>query len=105
MYHCDAAHISNIRFENIRIEETKRLISLWIGKAVWTRDEARGHIDNVVFKDIRAVGQDPRLEFTGFSETNVIENVTLTNVAINGRPLKPEGIKSNAFVRSVTVLP
>ena len=43
VYHCDSARISNIRFENIRIEETKRLISLWIGKAVWTRDEARGH--------------------------------------------------------------
>ena len=105
VYHCDSARISNIRFENIRIEETKRLISLWIGKAVWTRDEARGHIDNVVFKDIRAVGKDPRLEFTGFSETNAIENVTLTNVAINGKPLKPEEIKSNAFVRSVKVLP
>lgn len=105
VYHCDSARISNIRFENIRIEETKRLISLWIGKAVWTRDEARGHIDNVVFKDIRAVGKDVRLEFTGFSETNVIENVTLTNVAVNGKPLKQEEIKSNAFVRGVKVLP
>jgi hypothetical protein len=105
VYHCDAARISNIRFEDIRIEETKRLISLWIGKAVWTRDEARGHIDGVVFKDIRAVGKDPRLEFTGFSETNAVENVTLTNVTINGRPLKPGEVKSNAFVRSVKVLP
>ncbi len=105
VYHCDSARISNIRFENIRIEETKRLISLWIGKAVWTRDEARGHIDGVVFKDIRAVGKDPRLEFTGFSEANVIENVTLTNVVINGRSLKQAEIKSNAFVRNVKVLP
>ena len=105
VYHCDSARISNIRFENIRIEETKRLISLWIGRAVWSRDEARGHIDNVVFKDIRAVGKDPRLEFAGFSETNAIENVTLTNVTINGKPLKQEEIKSNAFVRSVKVLP
>ena len=105
VYHCDSARISNIRFENIRIEETKRLISLWIGKAVWTRDEARGHIDGVVFKDIRAVGKDPRLEFTGFSETNVIENVALTNVVINGKPLKPADLKSNAFVRKVKVLP
>jgi hypothetical protein len=105
VYHCDAARISNIRFENIRIEETRRLISLWIGKAVWTRDEARGHIDNVVFKDIRAVGKEPRVEFTGFSETNAIENVTLTNVVINGEPLKAEAIKSNAFVRNVNVRP
>ncbi len=105
VYHCDSARISNIRFENIRIEETRRLISLWIGTAVWTRDETRGHIDSVVFKDIRAVGTDPRLEFTGFSETNAIENVTLTDVVINGKPLKQEQIKSNAFVRGVKVLP
>ena len=105
VYHCDAARISNIRFENIRVEETKRLISLWIGKAVWTRDEARGHIDNVVFKDIRAVGKEPRIEFTGFSDTNVIENVTLTNVVVNGEPVKQEQIKSNAFVRRVITSP
>jgi hypothetical protein len=105
VYHCDAARISNVRFENLRIEETKRLISLWIGKAVWTRDEARGHIDNVFFQDIRAVGSEPRVEFTGFSDANAVENVTLSNVAINGNPLKPERIKSNAFVRNVKLLP
>ncbi len=105
VYHCDSARISNIRFENIRIEETKRLISLWIGKAVWTRDEARGHIDNVIFKDIQAVGKEPRVEMTGASKTNAIENVTLTNVVINGKPLKQEQVKTNAFVRSLKVIP
>jgi polygalacturonase len=105
VYHCDSSRVSNIRFENIRIEETRRLISLWIGKAVWTRDEARGHIDNVLFKDIRAVGKDPKVEFTGFSETNAVANVTLDNVVINGSPLKRENIKSNAFVRDVKVIP
>ncbi|MBM4093368.1 MAG: endo-polygalacturonase [Planctomycetes bacterium] len=105
VYHCDAARITNIRFENIRVEESRRLISLWIGKAVWTRDEDRGHIANVVFRDIRAVGQEPRVEFTGFSETNAIEDVTLTNVTINDKPLKQEQIRANAFVRNVTVTP
>ncbi|MCH5373725.1 MAG: hypothetical protein JJ992_07095, partial [Planctomycetes bacterium] len=105
VYHCDSARIRNIRFENIRIEETKRLISLWIGSAVWSLDEDRGHIDHVVFKDIRAVGKDPRIEFTGFSESNAIENVSLINVTINGNPLKPEEIRSNAFVRNVKVVP
>ena len=49
VYHCDSARISNVRFENLRIEESPRLISLWIGKAVWTRDHERGHIDGVTF--------------------------------------------------------
>ena len=35
VYHCDNATISNVRFENIRLEEAPRPISLWIGKAVW----------------------------------------------------------------------
>lgn len=105
VYHCDAARISNIRFENIRIEESKRLISLWIGKAVWARDESRGHIDGVVFKDIRAAGKTPLVEFIGFGEANVIENVTLENVTINEKPLKQTDIKSNAFVKNVRVVP
>ncbi|MCL4202598.1 MAG: endo-polygalacturonase [Pirellulaceae bacterium] len=105
VYHCDSARIRNVRFENIRIEETRRLISLWIGKAVWTRDEARGHIDGVVFQDISAAGREPRVEFTGFSETNAVENVTVANVVINGKPLTRDGIRSNAFVRNVKVIP
>lgn len=105
VYHCDAARVSNIRFENLRIEETRRLISLWIGRAVWTRDEARGHIDHVVFQGIRAAGREPRVEFTGFSDTNAVENVTLADVVINGRPLEPEQIRANAFVRNVQIIP
>ena len=105
VYHCDAARISNVRFENIRVEETRRLISLWIDKAVWTRDEARGHIDNVTFKNIRATGTDPRVELKGFSATNLVENVTLNDVVINGQPLKAADVKSNEFVRGVEVRP
>ena len=32
IYHCDSALVSNVRFENIRIEQSTRPISLWIGK-------------------------------------------------------------------------
>ena len=30
LFHCDAAQITNIRFEDIRIEEAKKCISVWI---------------------------------------------------------------------------
>src|SRR6185295_17143416 len=47
VFHCDAAKVTNVRFEGLRIEETRKFISLWIGKASWTRDTERGHIDQV----------------------------------------------------------
>ena len=56
-------------------------------------------------KDIEKYGKDPRVEFTGFSETNAIEHVTLRNVVVNGNPLAREQIRANAFVRNVQVLP
>ena len=103
VYHCDSARISNVRFEDIRIEESRRLISLWIGKAFWTRDDARGRIDGVTFQNIRATAQPLSVELKGFDETHAVENVMFQNVVINGQPLSPEQVKTNAFVRGITI--
>ena len=105
VYHCDSARISNVRFENIRIEESPRLISLWIGKAVWTRDDVRGHIAGVSFKNIRAKAEPLRVELKGFDESHAVENVLFEDVVVNGKPLAPSDVKTNAFVQKVTVLP
>lgn len=101
VYHCDAARISNVRFENLRIEESPRLISLWIDKAFWSRDQQRGHIDGVVFKSIEAVADPLRVELKGYDETHVVENVSFQDVLVNGTALSPTGVKTNAFVRNV----
>lgn len=103
VYHCDSARIRNVRFENLRIEESPRLISLWIDKAFWTRDAERGHIDGVTFKNIRAQANPLRVEFKGFDTTHAVENVTLEDVMVNGRPLISTDVKTNSFVRNVTV--
>jgi polygalacturonase len=105
VFHCDAARVSNVRFENIRIEESPRLISLWIGKFVWTRDPERGHIQNVVFKDIRAVADPLRIELNGFDEAHAVDGVAFQDVRVNGRPLTQADIKINASVRNVSVRP
>lgn len=105
VYHCDAATISNIRFENIRIEEARRLISVWIGKAVWSRDAERGHIRGVSFKDISATTQTPRVELKGFDAGHTVEDVSFRNVQINGRPLTAAAVTTNAFVGGVSVVP
>jgi hypothetical protein len=105
VYHCDSARISNVRFENLRIEESPRLISLWIDKAVWTRDAERGHIDGVSFKNVRATANPLRVEFKGFDETHAVENVVLEDVVVNGRTLARADVKTNAFVKNLTVRP
>jgi len=105
VFHCDAARVSNVRFENIRIEESPRLISLWIGKFVWTRDPERGHIQGVVFKDIVAVANPLRVELNGFDETHTVDNVVLQDVRVNGRPLTLADIRTNPFVKDVGVRP
>ncbi len=105
VFHCDAARVSNIRFENIRIEESPRLISLWIGKFVWTRDSERGHIQDVTFRDICAAASPLRIELNGFDEAHAISDIVFQNVRVNGRQLTQADIQTNAFVRNVSVRP
>jgi Glycosyl hydrolases family 28 len=104
IYHCDSATITNIRFENIRIEQTKKLISLWIGKQIWTRDQSRGHIQDVTFKNIQATSTTPpQLELKGYDPDHAINNVTFTGITINNQPLTPTQIKST-FANTITIL-
>jgi hypothetical protein len=104
VYHCDAATISNIRFENIRIEESRRLMSVWIGKQIWSRDAERGHIHDVTFADIVATSpKPPRIELRGFDAGHAIDGVTFANVVINGQPLVASQVKANEFVKGVVV--
>jgi hypothetical protein len=94
-----------VRFENLRIEESPRLISLWIDKAVWTRDNERGHIDGVVFKDIAAKADPLRVELKGFDEAHVIKDVRFENVVVNGQALSMAAVKTNRFVTNIACKP
>jgi hypothetical protein len=105
VYHCDSATISNVRFENLRIEESRQLISLWIGRAVWSRDSERGHIKDVAFKNIRVacLGR-PKVQLQGFDATHAVEGVRFEDVQVNGLPfMKAADWKANAFVNDVSV--
>lgn len=104
VYHCDAARITNIRWRNIRIEETRKLISLWINKAFWSRDEERGHIEGIEFSDIRAAGHPATIELLGYDAAHRIRNVTFRNVIVNGQPISEKDVKRNDYVDNVRVL-
>ncbi len=109
VYNCDSAPVSNILFSNIRIEESRRLFSLWIGKAVWSKQSDRGHIDGITFSNITSViptrpGSAPA-ELIGFDTDHAIHNVRFDRVTIGGQPLRFQDIHQNQFVGQVTVTP
>ena len=105
IFHCDGSRISNVRFENLRIEESPHLISLWINKAQYSAGPERGHIDNVMFKDIVATANPLRIDLQGFDDTHLIENVKFENVIVNKSKVFPTVVRTNAFVRNVTFSP
>jgi len=105
VYHCDAAVISHVRFENIRIEEAHRLISLWIGKAIWSRDNDYGHIHDVVFKNITATGAPLTIELKGMDKGHAIQNVGFDNIKLNGKAMTITDAKANEFATGISVLP
>lgn len=122
IYHTDAATVKNVRFENIRIEESVQFASLWINTSMWSTDTVRGRIENVVFTDIVVDNSGYQLhkdfEFLGYDTEHAINNVLIDNVVINGRKIiqedininppagsrqSREGIAVNEFVYDVTV--
>jgi hypothetical protein len=103
IYHCDSALVSQVRFEDIRIEQSTRPISLWIGQTKWSVDAARGHISDVTFRNIRGEAAEPLdIELQGFDAAHAIDGVHFQNVQFNGLPLTRPDVKTNDFVRNVT---
>ena len=108
VYHCDAALVSDVAFENIRVEESRRLISLWIGAAMWSNDPDRGHIDGVAFRNISSPlperGQ-PYADLQGADADHAIHHVTFDRVSVGGRPLRREDLRQNGFSDGITLAP
>ncbi|GAB5552949.1 MAG: hypothetical protein Sapg2KO_25400 [Saprospiraceae bacterium] len=123
VYHCDDALISNIIFQNIRIEEARRLISVWVGKTRWTKTEERGNVNGVVFRDITAVsapidttltgfqdGSDWKpyiirdhasIELIGFDQDHIVQDILFDNVILDGKKIESPNVTKNEFVKDV----
>lgn len=87
VYTVDSATVSNITFENIRVEATRdKLIRLAIGHDMWATDPKRGHIRNIRFKDVAFTGRStPPSEIAGFSPEHLVEDVVFDNLTIAGK--------------------
>ena len=108
VFNCDSAWVKNVTFDHIRIEEARRLMSLWIGKFIWSKEAERGHIENVSFRNITSVVPErpgPMADLTGFDAEHAIDNVKFQHVLVGGKSLDSTGIKQNEFVHNVNVLP
>lgn len=124
IYHCDSAVVSDVTFQNIRVEEARRLISCWIGSTRWTKTPERGHIKNVLFKDIYAssapidtsltgfqdgsdwkpyiIKDHASMELIGYDETHIVDGVVFDNVVLDGKKVTRDQVTINAFVKNVS---
>jgi hypothetical protein len=102
----DSAAIRNIRFQDIRIEDCQtKWMRCWIGQDGWAKDKTRGHIAEILFRNISINGKSaPLSEMEGFDSSHAIENVLFENLTINGKKvstLPSLNLKTNSHVKNV----
>ena len=86
----DSATMSDIRFENIRVERTRGgLIRLGITHDMWATDKERGHIRSILFDNVRFTGGGtPASEILGLDAAHRVEDVTFRNLQIGGQAVR-----------------
>jgi len=104
---CDGpAHISDIYFENIRVEETvEKLFELNITDGAKYEVNPQGYINGVYLKNITWNAARPII-LSGYDANHLVENVFFENCTIAGRPLQSVDdpvFQINNFVRNVVV--
>lgn len=86
----DRAVISDIRYENIRVEDSReKLIDIKILHSQYSKDPERGQIRNILFKDIQLIdGPFPVSIIRGFDGEHLIDNITFENLTVYGREIQ-----------------
>ncbi|AXC14441.1 hypothetical protein ACPOL_5187 [Acidisarcina polymorpha] len=104
----DSGVVSDVTFENLQVEESMRLISLYVGLTAWSSSSNRGKINDVIFRNIIAPVPSrtgPNLDLEGFSSLNGVDNISFENVTVGGLPLQLNEVQQNQFVGGLMVTP
>ena len=87
---CDGAMVTDILYEDIRVEHYyNKLVNLRVIKSRYHRDEQRGQIRNVTFRNIDVTNSryNPGYSVSligGYNENHTVENVLFENFRMNG---------------------
>ncbi|MBA7588513.1 hypothetical protein ES708_30572 [subsurface metagenome] len=100
IFNGDSAIVSDIAYENIRVENCERLISLIVEKGFYNKSPKRGRIENIRFKNIYSY-KTADIHLSGFSEENAVRNVSFENIYLNDKPVEPE-LFANPYVYNLT---
>ena len=116
IHHGDRALVSDILFEDIRIEDAPgaQLFDIRITPSYWNRDKQMGCIRDVTFRKIHMLGNpglpllmsDSRLQ--GYDEAHGIRNVAFEELCICGktpRDVRALGLKHMDYAEGVRVVP
>ena len=100
IFNGDSATVSDITYNNIRVENCERLISLIIEKGFYNKSPTRGKIENIHFKNIYSY-KTVDIHIDGFDEDHSVKNVTFENLYLNDKLTEPE-LFLNPYVYNIT---
>lgn len=104
VYNADSATVSNIVFENIRIFETDKLASIWVGKNQWSKSRSLGNVNNVVFKNITVKSGKSYVQLDGADNNHQVMNIVFNNIRIENRLLKQSEVRGNEYTDRISVV-
>ncbi len=99
IFNGDSATVSDITYENIRVENCERLISLIVEKGFYNKSSKRGKIENIHFKNIYSY-KTADIHLDGSDEEHAVKNVTIENLYLNDKPTDPE-VFTNPYVYNI----
>jgi hypothetical protein len=103
---CDGpAVISDIIFENIRVEQSEiKLFELNITDGTLYGEDPPGHIRDVTIRNVDWFHEGP-IVIHGFNDNNIVENVSFIDCKVAGKPLERESknLSINQFTSNIRV--